>query len=70
MTRDLGFLWPVVGGLLVLYLPTFHSPANGLWNSETQAHDPIFLVVALLFLYALDSLLGLFIKTGLRSSAA
>ncbi len=43
--------WPVVLGLLVLYLPTYHDLANGLWNSEEQAHGPIVLVVALYLIW-------------------
>lgn len=43
--------WPVVFGLLVLYVPTYWMLAHGLWNSEEQAHGPIVLVVALFLIW-------------------
>ncbi len=43
--------WPIILGLLVLYLPTYWDLANGLWNTEEQAHGPIVLVVALYLLW-------------------
>ena len=43
--------WPVLLGLLVLYLPTYYDLANGLWNSEEQAHGPIVLAVALYLIW-------------------
>ncbi|WP_296749346.1 exosortase B [Thiobacillus sp.] len=39
--------WPIVLGLLVLYVPTYWVLAHGLWNSDDHAHGPIVLVVAL-----------------------
>jgi exosortase B len=39
--------WPVVLGLLVLYVPTYWMLAHGIWNEDEQAHGPIVLVVAL-----------------------
>lgn len=39
--------WPVVLGLLVLYVPTYWMLAHGLWDTEEYAHGPIVLVVAL-----------------------
>ncbi len=44
--------WPILAGLLVLYVPTYYGLANGLWNSEEQAHGPIVLVVALYLLWS------------------
>lgn len=38
---------PVIIGLFALYVPTVYGLANGLWNSEDQAHGPIVLVVVL-----------------------
>jgi len=35
--------WPVIVGLLVLYVPTFYFLATGLWTSEAYAHGPIIL---------------------------
>lgn len=43
--------WPILLGLLVLYIPTYHSLANGLWNSEDQAHGPIVLMVTLFLIW-------------------
>lgn len=39
--------WPVLLGLAVLYIPTYHSLATGLWTSEDNIHGPIVLVVVL-----------------------
>jgi exosortase B len=39
--------WPVLAGLLVLYVPTFFDLANGLWSTESYAHGPIILVLSL-----------------------
>lgn len=39
--------WPVVLGLLVLYVPTYISLANTLWQTPENAQGPIILVVAL-----------------------
>jgi exosortase B len=43
--------WPLVLGLLVLYVPTYWTLAHGSWNSEDQAHGPIVLVVALFLIW-------------------
>jgi exosortase B len=43
--------WPIVLGLLVLYVPTYWMLAHGLWNSEDHAHGPIVLVVALFLIW-------------------
>lgn len=43
--------WPVVIGLLVLYVPTYWMLAHGIWNSEEQAHGPIVLAVALFLIW-------------------
>ncbi len=37
--------WSVVLGLLVLYIPTFYSLANGLWQDSDQAQGPLILMV-------------------------
>lgn len=39
--------WPVMVGMLVLYIPTFFDLAVGLWSSEGYAHGPIILGLAL-----------------------
>lgn len=43
--------WPIVLGLLVLYVPTYWMLAHGLWNSDDHAHGPIVLVVALFLIW-------------------
>ncbi len=43
--------WPIVVGLLVLYVPTYWTLANGLWNEDDYAHGPIVLVVALFLIW-------------------
>ena len=43
--------WPVVVGLLVLYVPTYWMLAHGLWNEDDHAHGPIVLVVALYLIW-------------------
>lgn len=39
--------WPILLGLCVLYLPTFYTFANTIWQSEEQAHAPIVLLAVL-----------------------
>jgi exosortase B len=46
-TKQLLAWWPVIIGLLVLYLPTYYALMNGLWQSQDQAHGPIVLMVVL-----------------------
>jgi exosortase B len=43
--------WPVLLGMLVLYVPTFHSLFTGLWTTEEQAHGPIILGLSLWLMY-------------------
>jgi len=43
--------WPIVLGLLVLYVPTYWMMAHGLWNSDDYAHGPIVLVVTLYLIW-------------------
>jgi len=43
--------WPVILGLLVMYVPTYGGLANGIWNTEEQAHGPIVLMVVLWLLW-------------------
>lgn len=49
--RKVGMWWPVLLGLAVLYLPTYYSLANTLWNTEEQAHGPIVLFVSLFLIW-------------------
>jgi exosortase B len=39
--------WPVIAGLLVLYVPTFFELATGLWSTEGYAHGPLILGLSL-----------------------
>lgn len=43
--------WPVLLGLMVLYVPTIWRLAHGIWNSEEQAHGPIVLVVTVFLIW-------------------
>ena len=43
--------WPIILGLLVLYVPTYWMLAHGLWNSDDHAHGPIVLAVALFLIW-------------------
>ncbi|MHB1188299.1 exosortase B [Thiobacillus sp.] len=47
----LNIWWPIVLGLLVLYVPTYWMMAHGLWNSDDYAHGPIVLVVTLYLIW-------------------
>lgn len=39
--------WPLVAGMLLLFIPTFSSLASSLWNSEAYAHGPLILGLSL-----------------------
>lgn len=43
--------WPVVAGLLALFVPTFHDLFTGAWISEEQGHGPIIFALALWLIY-------------------
>lgn len=43
--------WPVLLGLLILYVPTFYDLANGMWSKDEQAHGPIILLLSLWLIY-------------------
>lgn len=43
--------WPLLGGLLVLYIPTFYGLLTGIWQTEEQAHGPIILILSLWLIY-------------------
>ncbi|HZX28224.1 MAG TPA: exosortase B [Telluria sp.] len=51
LRRELPEWWPVLAGVLALYLPTFYDLFNGIWSSEEQAHGPIILGLSLWLLY-------------------
>ena len=39
--------WPVIFGLLVMYVPTYLKLANTVWTDDAYAHGPIVLMVVL-----------------------
>lgn len=43
--------WPILLGLMVMYVPTYYGLFNGLWDTEDQAQGPIILVLSLWLLY-------------------
>ena len=47
----LGMWLPVLLGLAALYLPTYYGLANGIWDTEEQAHGPIVLAVSLFLMW-------------------
>ena len=44
---DLERVWPIILGLLFLYIPTYLHLIDGLWQTEEQAHGPIVLFVVI-----------------------
>lgn len=45
--------WPVLLGMLVLYVPTFYDLFNGLWATEEQVHGPIILALSIWLIHRL-----------------
>jgi hypothetical protein len=43
--------WPIILGVLALYIPTFYGLANGIWTNEEQAHGPIILILSLWLIF-------------------
>jgi len=43
--------WPIILGLVVLYVPTFYDLFIGLWATEEQAHGPILFALAIWLIY-------------------
>ncbi|MCP2010317.1 exosortase B [Duganella violaceipulchra] len=43
--------WPVLLGMLVMYVPTFYDMFTGIWSTEEQAHGPIIFGVALWLIF-------------------
>lgn len=39
--------WPIIVGLVALYLPTYYALSTGIWGNQDQAHGPIVLAVVL-----------------------
>ncbi len=51
--------WPIIIGLIALYLPTYYALSTGIWGNQDQAHGPIVLAVVLyLFWQKRDLLLA------------
>lgn len=45
--------WPILLGMLVMYVPTFYDLFNGLWATEEQMHGPVILALAIWFMFRL-----------------
>lgn len=43
--------WPILAGLLALYVPTYWMLAHGLWNQDDHAHGPIVLIVTVYLIW-------------------
>jgi exosortase B len=42
---------PIIGGLVVLYVPSLTDLFRGIWSTDQQAHGPIVLVIACWLIY-------------------
>jgi len=51
--NDLSEWWPILFGMLVLYVPTFFDLLNGLWSTESQMHGPIILALSIWLMFRL-----------------
>jgi len=47
LKADLQEWWPVMLGLMVLFVPTFFDLISGLWATAEQAHGPIILLLSI-----------------------
>lgn len=47
LSAKLSEWWPILLGLLALYIPTYYTLSTTLWGSDDQAHGPIVLMVVL-----------------------
>ena len=45
--------WPILLGMLVMYVPTFYELFNGLWATEEQMHGPIILALGIFLMFRL-----------------
>jgi exosortase B len=45
--------WPILLGLMAMYIPTYYGLFNGLWDTEDQAQGPIILVLSIWLIYRL-----------------
>jgi exosortase B len=51
ISPELALWWPVLFGLLAMYVPTYYNLAATLWQTEEQAHGPLILIVALYLIW-------------------
>ena len=49
--------WPIIIGLIALYLPTYYALSTGIWGNQDQAHGPIVLAVVLYLFWQKRNLL-------------
>ena len=45
--------WPILLGMLALYVPTLYDLFNGLWATEEQVHGPIILALSIWLMHRL-----------------
>lgn len=50
-SATLALWWPVLLGMLAMYVPTYHNLAATLWETEEQAHGPLILIVVLYLIW-------------------
>src|SRR5450759_3444551 len=51
ISPELALWWPVLFGLLAMYVPTYYNLATTLWKTEEQAHGPLILIVVLCLIW-------------------
>ncbi|MFA7349573.1 MAG: exosortase B [Methylotenera sp.] len=51
LSAKLSEWWPILLGLLALYIPTYYALSTTLWNNDDQAHGPIVLMVVLFLIW-------------------
>jgi exosortase B len=51
ISPELALWWPVLFGLLAMYVPTYYNLATMLWQTEEQAHGPLILIVVIYLIW-------------------
>jgi exosortase B len=51
LTCFLSYWWPVLAGLLVLYIPTYYDLSQTEWTKEENAHGPMILIAVAYFFW-------------------
>jgi exosortase B len=51
ISPELALWWPVLFGLLAMYVPTYYNLASTLWQTEEQAHGPLILIVVIYLIW-------------------